>query len=213
MTQIHWLLPLSDHTCAEYPCDPPKALKQMCDSIDGSVLNQKSCNEGIDSFKANTATYLSANIKPMIASYSPKIGLCDDLFVDISASKGSGPFPWELLSFITIECQGIEDTFDCDSNPLAANVIIDQTKLSVAAFREMLTSKKYSVKTTVISTTCTLVGQWYDEIKKWAPSLVVKVYHGSYNKHADRMKDSMDMRDVDILLTVSTTKLTSRHSP
>ena len=57
--------PLSDHTCAEYPCDPPKALKQMCDSIDGSVLNQKSCNEGIDSFKANTATYLSANIKPI----------------------------------------------------------------------------------------------------------------------------------------------------
>ena len=71
----------------------------------------------------------------LIASYSPKIGLCDDLFVDISASKGSGPFPWELLSFITLECQGIENTFDCDSNPLAANVTIDQTKLSVAVPR------------------------------------------------------------------------------
>ena len=115
-----------------------------------------------------------------------------------------------------IEVQQVYQSFKAEERRVAeANQIIVQKNnkiyaASIAAFREMLTSKKYSVKTTVISTTCTLVGQWYDEIKKWAPSLVVKVYHGSYNNHADRMTDSMDMRDVDVLLTVSTTKLTSR---
>lgn len=58
---------LSKHTCPNnsYPCDPPEALKQMCSSIDGSVLNVDTCNAGIDQFKQNAATYLSENIKPI----------------------------------------------------------------------------------------------------------------------------------------------------
>ncbi len=65
--------------------------------------------------------------------------------------------------------------------------------------------------------TITLLGQWLDEIKKFAPSLVVKVYHQSFasnKKKKDYAKlcnrgPSMpmtDLRNVDILLCVATTK-------
>ena len=77
-----------------------------------------------------------------------------------------------------------------------------------SACKHALTHQTYPIKTTIISTTCTLVGQWYDEIKKWAPNLIVKVYHGSFKQsHPNRCRDSEDLRQVDILLNVTTTKL------
>ena len=74
----------------------------------------------------------------------------------------------------------------------------------------ILQQQMYPVKTTIIATTCTLVGQWYDEIKKFAPTLVVKVCHGSFRSHPDFVDPkqlSFDIRRIDILLSVSTTKL------
>ena len=74
----------------------------------------------------------------------------------------------------------------------------------------ILQQQMYPVKTTIIATTCTLVGQWYDEIKKFAPNLVVKVCHGSFRSHPDFVDPkqlSFDIRRIDILLSVSTTKL------
>ena len=69
-----------------------------------------------------------------------------------------------------------------------------------------LETARYKVKTTVISTTNTIVGQWYDEIKKFAPSLTVKVHHGSYRQSPDFFDPNVtDLQDVDILLTVNTT--------
>lgn len=74
----------------------------------------------------------------------------------------------------------------------------------------ILQRQMYPVKTTIIATTCTLVGQWYDEIKTFAPNLVVKVCHGSFRSHPDFVDPkqfSFDIRRIDILLSVSTTKL------
>ena len=74
-------------------------------------------------------------------------------------------------------------------------------------FSVLLNSNKFKVKTTVISTTVTLLGQWYDEIRKFAPHLTVKVFHSSFNKRESKISATADLRDVDILLSVSTTKL------
>ena len=61
-----------------------------------------------------------------------------------------------------------------------------------------LEKKLYQVKTTVISTTNTIVGQWYDEIKKFAPELNVKVHHGSYKSSPDFFNPSVtNIQDVD----------------
>ena len=58
---------LTTHTCPGkvYPCDPPTAIAQLCESIDGEVLNVKTCNAGIDDFKVNVAHWLSERIKPI----------------------------------------------------------------------------------------------------------------------------------------------------
>jgi hypothetical protein len=75
----------------------------------------------------------------IVPSYSNTLGLCDDLFVDFSASKGSGPFPWELLSFATLSCTGLTGITDncqgIQSNPMNANATIDQKELSVTVPR------------------------------------------------------------------------------
>lgn len=44
-------------------------------------------------------------------------------------------------------------------------------------------AKTLTLKATVISCPVTLIGQWHDEVNKWAPNLHVLVNHGS---HADR---------------------------
>jgi SNF2 family DNA or RNA helicase len=61
-----------------------------------------------------------------------------------------------------------------------------------------LEKQLYKIKTTVISTTNTIVGQWYDEIKKFAPELNVKVHHGSYKSSPDFFNPSVtNIQDVD----------------
>jgi SNF2 family DNA or RNA helicase len=62
----------------------------------------------------------------------------------------------------------------------------------------ILQQQMYPVKTTIIATTCTLVGQWYDEIKKFAPNINIKVHHGSYKSSPDYFNPSVtDIQDVD----------------
>jgi hypothetical protein len=76
---------------------------------------------------------------------------------------------------------------------------------------KILRTDLYKVKTTVYTTTVTLIGQTYDEIRKFAPNLVVRVMHGSFSGHVayfDRKKlaHRMALRDTDILLSAASTK-------
>jgi SNF2 family DNA or RNA helicase len=59
------------------------------------------------------------------------------------------------------------------------------------------------LKTTLVLTNVSLVGQWEDEIKKFAPGLVVARFYGS-----DKLspKKLADWRDVDVLVSTFTTK-------
>ena len=62
---------LTTHKCPGnvYPCDPPKSIAEVCDSIDSSVLNVETCNEGIESFRKNVGMItVSTYILP--SSYS-----------------------------------------------------------------------------------------------------------------------------------------------
>ena len=80
----------------------------------------------------------------------------------------------------------------------------------IRASRDKLVNKSLRVKTTVISTTVTLLGQWLDECKKFAPNLCVKVWHPPSFKstHPDALHiDCADLRHVDILLVSPTISL------
>ena len=46
-------------------------------------------------------------------------------------------------------------------------------------------ARQLTLKATVISCPVTLIGQWQDEIRRWAPNLRILVNHGS---HKDRNK-------------------------
>ena len=74
---------------------------------------------------------------------------------------------------------------------------------------EMLPVSKLKLKTTVVLTSVSLLGQWEDEVKKHAPGLVVKVYHGSRKKALNNMKvlkdrDIPDLAKVDVLISTAT---------
>ena len=71
-------------------------------------------------------------------------------------------------------------------------------KICQAVCENDLEKQLYKVKTTVISTSNTIVGQWYDEIKKFAPNINIKVHHGSYKSSPDYFNPSVtDIQDVD----------------
>ena len=74
---------------------------------------------------------------------------------------------------------------------------------------EMLPVAKIKLKTTVVLTSVSLLGQWEDEVKKHAPGLVVKVFHGSRKKAPNNMKvlkdqDIPDLSKVDIIISTAT---------
>ena len=71
-------------------------------------------------------------------------------------------------------------------------------KICQAVCKHDLEQQLYKVKTTVISTSNTIVGQWYDEIKKFAPNINIKVHHGSYKSSPDYFNPTVtDIQDVD----------------
>ena len=53
---------------------------------------------------------------------------------------------------------------------------------------------------TVVATTNSLLGQWQDELKKFAPRLKVLVYHSSGDKNKIDKMTCGDLRDVDVIL-------------
>lgn len=68
--------------------------------------------------------------------------------------------------------------------------------------------RRVKVKATVILTSCSLLGQWEDEMQKHAPGLVVKTFHGSRAKSKQiNLKDRraiLGINDVDIILSTAT---------
>ena len=107
---------------------------------------------------------------------------------------------------LSFEKQMKKDPNNKNTNLKVLNQRMNQ-RICQTVCKNDLETQKYKVKTTVISTTNTIVGQWYDEIKKFAPSLNVKVHHGSYKSSPDFFNASSKsaLQDVDILLTVNTT--------
>ena len=59
---------------------------------------------------------------------------------------------------------------------------------------------KLKVKTTVIMTSVSLLGQWEDECRKHAPGLRVGRYHPGSNKHIT----SSDLQHLDVVVSTST---------
>ena len=73
----------------------------------------------------------------------------------------------------------------------------------------MLPITKLKVKTTVILTSVSLIGQWEDECQKHAPGLVVKSFHGSRKKRASTTlaltrQNMSSLNSVDVIISSST---------
>jgi len=83
-------------------------------------------------------------------------------------------------------------------NQVKKEINVFNNKICRAVCENDLEKQLYKVKTTVISTSNTIVGQWYDEIKKFAPNINIKVHHGSYKSSPDYFNPSVtDIQDVD----------------
>jgi SNF2 family DNA or RNA helicase len=83
-------------------------------------------------------------------------------------------------------------------NQVKQEINVFNNKICRAVCENDLEKQLYNVKTTVISTSNTIVGQWYDEIKKFAPNINIKVHHGSYKSSPDYFNPSVtDIQDVD----------------
>ena len=76
---------------------------------------------------------------------------------------------------------------------------------------ERLTAKfadqKLALKTTLVLTRNSLLGQWKDELRKYAPQLKVITYHGSSKERRDLEKGVTDLTKVDVVLGTPTTSL------
>ena len=67
---------------------------------------------------------------------------------------------------------------------------------------------RHKLKATLILTKVSLIAQWEDEIKKWGPSLRLRRYHGSGDRHVGSKDLSQpDIRDCDIVVGVASTKM------
>ena len=70
--------------------------------------------------------------------------------------------------------------------------------------------RKVKVKTTVILTSCSLLGQWEDEFRKHSPGLAVKIFHNSRKKRASTTIDLRErrvvlgMNSIDVIISTST---------
>ena len=66
-----------------------------------------------------------------------------------------------------------------------------------------------TIKATVISCPVTLIGQWQDEIRRWAPELRILVNHGSSKDRNNLNRGKLDasLRDYDVIICSPNTRL------
>eukprot|EP01046_Picozoa_sp_COSAG06_P069965 COSAG06_NODE_19335_length_843_cov_1.049731_2_plen_122_part_01 len=67
--------------------------------------------------------------------------------------------------------------------------------------------KKFMLKTTLVLTKNSLLGQWQDEFKKYAPQLKVAVFYGSSAERSKIDSGVMDLSKVDVVSGTPTTFL------
>ena len=70
-------------------------------------------------------------------------------------------------------------------------------------------ARTLTLKATVISCPVTLIGQWQDEIRRWAPELRILVNHGSSKDRNNLNRGKLDasLRDFDIIICSPNTRL------
>jgi SNF2 family DNA or RNA helicase len=75
-------------------------------------------------------------------------------------------------------------------------------KKSKPALKELCEARGVKLKTTIVLVAVTILGQWHDELKKYAPGLNVVMYHSSAGGAVTRSVENgtIDMRAVDVLL-------------
>ena len=63
-------------------------------------------------------------------------------------------------------------------------------------------ARQLTLKATVISCPVTLIGQWQDEIRRWAPNLRILVNHGSSKDRNKLNRGALDgsLRDYDVIM-------------
>ena len=106
--------------------------------------------------------------------------------------------------------QNVEDE-DYNRQYYAFRQIENQEKNNLEAKMSSLQPvRKIKVKTTVILTSCSLLGQWEDEFRKHSPGLTVKIFHNSRKKRASTTIDLRERRSVlgmnsiDVIISTST---------
>jgi len=93
----------------------------------------------------------------------------------------------------------------------AKRSVLLQVKANKLAAIPALPTKKLKIKTTVIMTSVSLIGQWEDEVRKHSPGLVVKTFHKSRKKtnatiDLTKTNDVLGINGVDIILSSATFK-------
>ena len=70
-------------------------------------------------------------------------------------------------------------------------------------------ARTLTLKATVISCPVTLIGQWQDEIRRWAPELRILVNHGSSKDRNNLNRGKLDasLRDYDVIICSPNTRL------
>lgn len=69
------------------------------------------------------------------------------------------------------------------------------------------TANKLALKTTIVLTKNSLLGQWHDEFQKYAPQLKVLVYHGSSKLRREFDSGTLDVSKIDVILSTPGTLL------
>ena len=85
--------------------------------------------------------YSGFTLSPVaIASFKGVLGFCDDLQIDLSASKGKGPFDWESVLFDTVSCPSEVNCIGVLNDP-ALNATVDTSRLRISLSRSNMVQR------------------------------------------------------------------------
>mmetsp|Transcript_4648 Transcript_4648/g.10520 ORF Transcript_4648/g.10520 Transcript_4648/m.10520 type:complete len:946 (-) Transcript_4648:127-2964(-) len=107
------------------------------------------------------------------------------------------------------------------TNPASPNTLPTKKKINAMILKQHINAiadnrkgykkkaKRIKLKTTVILTSVSLIGQWEDEVKKHAPGLVVRTFHKSRTKKKENIclsdqRHISSLNDVDVIISTST---------